>query len=117
MCKHLAWCVVLTYKKYYLLINKPECTKSLQEPETKRELKVRKVSTWAVLCSYQGVEEGCWCDSQFIYTRGWVFILFRDKKQDLEPLGSGVLARLPRKAKIVEGHHPLNNSRPEIVNL
>lgn len=56
MCKHLAWCVVLTYKKDYLLINKAECTKSLQEPETKRELKVRKVSTWAVLCSYRGGE-------------------------------------------------------------
>lgn len=48
--------MVLTYKKDYLLINKAECTKSLQEPETKRELKVRKASTWAVLCSYHGGE-------------------------------------------------------------
>lgn len=55
--------------------------------------------------------------ASFIYTRVWVFILFRDKKQDLEPLGSGVSARLPHKAKIIEGHHPLNSCRPEIVNL
>lgn len=55
--------------------------------------------------------------ASFIYTRVWVFILFRDKKQDLEPLGSGVLAKLPHKAKSMEGHHPLNNCRPEIVNL
>lgn len=54
----------------------------------------------------------------FIYTGVWVLMLFRDKKQDLEPLGGGGLALgLPHKAKTVEGQHPLNNCRPEIVNL
>lgn len=65
-----------------------------------------------------GWRSGAGVRAGFIYTEVWVFILFRDKKQDLEPLGGGVLAlRLPHKAKTVEGQHPLNNCRPEIVNL
>lgn len=55
------------------VINKAECTESLQKPETKRELKVRKVSPWAVLCSYHGVEEWCWCESWFYLHRGLGF--------------------------------------------
>lgn len=86
MYKHLAWRMVFTNKKHPV-ISKDECTRNLQEPETKKKLKPRRESACAVLCSYRGGGGGAGVRAGLVCTGVWVLIPFRDKKQDLEPLG------------------------------
>lgn len=101
------------------VIDKAKYTKTLQESETNRDLRTGKVIAWAALCSYHGGGQVVLMLELVLFTQGFEFLIpFRDKKQDVQSLGGGVLAlRHPQKATTLEGQHRLKNCRPEIVNL